>query len=143
MAHVTLITLGVGDVERATRYYEALGWRRSSASQQGTISFLIGGTVTLGLFGRDALAEDAAVEFATGGGHAPVALAMNLGSPSEVDAAIADAEAAGGRVTKAAAATDWGGYSGYVADLDGHLWEVAHNPFATLLETGQWVLPED
>lgn len=136
-----MITLGVDDLERATRYYEALGWRRSSASQD-SISFLVGGTVVLGLFGRDDLATDAAVEFATGGQYAPITLAMNLASPEAVDAALADAQAAGGRITKPAEETEWGGYSGYVADLDGHLWEIAHNPFATLLETGQMVLSE-
>lgn len=142
MAHVSLITLGVQDLERATRYYEALGWRLSSESQD-SISFLVGGTVVLGLFGRDDLATDAAVEFPADDRHAPITLAMNLDSPEAVDAAIADAEAAGGRITKPAEETEWGGYSGYVADLDGHLWEFAHNPFATLLETGQMVLSDN
>lgn len=142
MAHVSLITLGVQDLERATRYYEALGWRLSPESQE-SISFLVGGTVVLGLFGRDDLATDAAVEFPADDRHAPITLAMNLDSPEAVDAAIADAEAAGGRITKPAEETEWGGYSGYVADLDGHLWEIAHNPFATLLETGQMVLSDN
>ncbi len=143
MAHISLVTLGVSDVERATRYYEALGWRRSSMSVEGTISFLQGGTVVLGLFGRDDLASDAAVDVTTAEGHAPIALAMNLGSPTAVDQALAAAEQAGGRITKPPETTDWGGYSGYVADLDGHLWEIAHNPFAPLLDTGQMVLPDE
>lgn len=143
MAHVSIITLGVRDVERATRYYEALGWRRSSASVEGSISFLGGGTVVLGLFGRDDLAVDAAVTFGGDDQYAPIALAMNVGSPDAVDAALAEAQAAGGRITKPAEEADWGGYSGYVADLDGHLWEIAHNPFAPLLENGQMVMPDD
>jgi uncharacterized protein len=71
-----------------------------------------------------------------------IALAMNVGSPEEVDAVLASAAEAGGRVTSSAAEADWGGYSGYFADPDGHLWEVAHNPAFPLLADGRIQLPE-
>jgi uncharacterized protein len=135
MAHVSLITLGVDDLARATAFYEAIGWERSSASSEGDISFLIGGTVVLGLYGREALGEDARVELP--GPPGAVALAMNLPSRAEVDDALATAEAAGARITKPAEPTDWGGYSGYFADPEGHLWEVAHNPGFSLDDDGR------
>lgn len=141
MAHVSLITLGVDDLDRATAFYEAWGWRRSSASVAGVVAFLDGGTVALGLFGREDLAADAGVGIGAPGEHGSVALAMNLASPDEVDDALRSAAAAGGRVTRPAAATEWGGYSGYVRDPDGHLWEVAHNPGFPLRDDGSVELP--
>jgi uncharacterized protein len=140
--HVSLITLGVHDLERATRFYEAWGWRRSTASVQGTVAFLRGGAIVLALFGRDALAAEAGVPPAVAG-LASVALAMNLGDEAAVDAALEAAVAAGGTVTRPAERADWGGYSGYVTDLDGHLWEVAHNPGFPLLDDGRVQLPDE
>jgi uncharacterized protein len=140
--HVSLITLGVDDLERATRFYEAWGWRRSSASVEGTVTFLRGGAVVLALFGRDALAVEAGVPAAVAG-PGSVALAMNLGDEAAVDAALEAAVAAGGTVTRPAERADWGGYSGYVTDLDGHLWEVAHNPGFPLLDDGRVQLPDE
>ena len=142
MAHVSLITLGVDDLDRATRFYEDLGWLRSSASVAGTVAFLGGGAVVLGLFGREGLALDAGVP-PVGAGPASIALAMNLESPQAVDEAMATAEQAGARITKPAVTTDWGGYSGYFLDPDGHLWEVAHNPGFGLLADGRIELPDD
>ena len=139
MAHISLITLGVDDLDRATAFYEALGWRRSSASVDGTVAFLAGGTVALGLYGRDDLAADAGTRLPPGSGA--VALAMNLPSEDAVDDAIRFAAGAGGEVTRAAERADWGGYSGYVRDPDGHLWEVAHNPGFPLDEDGRVTLP--
>ena len=141
MAHVSLITLAVDDVERAGRFYEQLGWRRSSASVGGEIAFLAGGNTALALYGREALAAEAGVAVRSGDDPG-VALAMNLGSRSEVDGFLAAAKAAGARITRPARAMDWGGYSGYFADPDGHLWEVAHNPGFPLQEDGQVELPE-
>ena len=141
MTHVSLITLGVDDLDRATAFYEAWGWRRSSASVDGVVSFLDGGTVALGLFGRQDLATDAGVVAGAPGEHGNVALAMNLPSRDEVDEVLRSAAAAGGQVTKQATATDWGGYSGYVRDPDGHLWEVAHNPGFPLRDDGSVELP--
>jgi uncharacterized protein len=140
MPHISLVTLGVADVERASRYYEALGWRRSAASVDGTVAFLEGGTVALGLYGRRALAGEAGVDPPSRSTGA-VALAMNVAGPAEVDEAMARAAAAGGTVTAPPVATDWGGYSGYVTDPDGHLWEVAHNPGFPLTDDGRVELP--
>jgi uncharacterized protein len=142
MAHVSLVTLGVADLVRATRFYEAMGWIRSSVSVAGTVSFLRGGAVVLALFGRADLAHAAGVPLAGDLRTSDIALAMNVGSPEEVDAVLASAAEAGGRVTSSAAEADWGGYSGYFADPDGHLWEVAHNPGFPLLADGRIQLPE-
>jgi uncharacterized protein len=142
MAHVSLVTLGVDDLDRATRFYEAMGWIRSSVSVAGTVSFLRGGAVVLALFGRTDLAHAAGVPPAGALRASDVALAMNVGSPGEVDAVLASAVQAGGQVTSRAAEAEWGGYSGYVADPDGHLWEVAHNPGFLLLADGRIQLPD-
>jgi uncharacterized protein len=141
VAHVSLITLGVADVERATAFYTALGWHRSSASVTGEVAFLTGaGAVTLGLFGRDALAAESHVPPASGAARS-VALAVNLPSEDEVDRFVATAEAAGAQVTAPPRRVAWGGYSGYLVDPDGHLWEVAHNPGFPLETDGSVRLP--
>lgn len=142
MAHVSLITLGVDALEPATRFYEELGWRRSAASVPDVVSFLQGDNVALGLFGRADLAEDANLRADEVAGGGAVALATNLADETQVDALLAAAEQAGGRVTKPAERAEWGGYSGYFVDLDGHLWEVAHNPFFPLRDDGSVELPE-
>lgn len=142
MAHVSLITLGVEDLDRATVFYEAWGWRRSTASVDGVVTFLDGGTVVLGLFGREDLAVDANVAADAPGQHGNLALAMNLPSRKAVDDALDTAVSAGGAVTRPAEVADWGGYSGYLRDPDGHLWEVAHNPGFALREDGRVVLPD-
>lgn len=136
---ITLVTLGVADVARAAAFYEALGLKRSSASQDSVAFFDMGG-VALGVFGWDALAEDAQVA-PQGSGFRGVSLAWNLGGEAEVDAAFARALAAGGQAAKAPHKVFWGGYSGYFTDLDGHLWEVAHNPMAPLRADGSMTLP--
>jgi predicted lactoylglutathione lyase len=142
MPHVSLITLGVADLCRATSFYERLGWQRSSASVEGTVAFLRGGAVVLGLFGREDLAREAGLEPASDAGDASIALAMNVESEAAVDAALKTASDAGGRITKPAERADWGGYSGYVVDPDGHLWEIAHNPGFPLLSDGRVQLPD-
>ncbi len=142
MAHISLITLAVGDLTAATHFYETMGWRRSSASVDGTVAFLRGGAVVLGLFGRESLAADAGVAPSSGGGPA-VALAMNVHTAQDVDETLAAAARAGGRISKPAQRTDWGGYSGYFEDLDGHLWEIAHNPGFRLMADGRVLLPDE
>jgi uncharacterized protein len=142
VAHISLITLAVDDLEGATRFYETMGWRRSSASVDSTVAFLRGGAVVLGLFGREDLAADAGVSPSSGGGPA-VALAMNVPTEDVVDETLAAAARAGGRVSKAAQRTDWGGYSGYFEDLDGHLWEVVYNPGFRLMADGRVLLPDE
>jgi len=138
--HISMITFGVPDVAKATAFYERLGFVKSGASQEA-VTFIQAGPVVLGLFGRDALQEDATA----GGlwtGNGGVAVAANYASEAEVDAMMASAEAAGARILKPAAKAFWGGYSGYFADPDGHVWEVACNPFWPVDEQGRIDLPE-
>ena len=138
-ARVSLATLGVADVERATAFYVALGWRLSPASVAGEVSFFDTDGALLGLWDLAALAADTGQT--PSAGFRPTMLAMNLGSPEEVDAAFEDVRRAGGRVVKAPARADWGGYTGSFADPDGHLWEVAYNPDFPLGPNGLPTLP--
>ena len=138
--HISMITLGVPNVAKATAFYERLGFAKSSASQEA-VTFFKAGSVVLGLFGRDPLQEDAAAgNLWTGNGG--IAVAMNYASEAEVDAMMAKAEAEGARILKPAQKVFWGGYSGYFADPDGHAWEVAFNPFWSVDEQGHVDLPE-
>jgi predicted lactoylglutathione lyase len=130
---VSLITLGVRDLARARGFYEALGWK-SGAAPADDVVFFQAGCMIVALWGRDQLAEDTMVE--DSGGWGGVALAYNARSPEDVDAVLAEAEAAGAKIPRAGAETFWGGYSGVFVDPDGHAWEVAHNPHWTLGEDG-------
>lgn len=136
---VSLITLGVSDLARARRFYTALGWKPATSPADDVVFFQAGGMI-LGLWDRAMLASDSAVEDT--GGWGGVTLAYNVTSPTEVDATIAEARAAGARIGRDPAATFWGGYSGLFIDPDGHPWEVAHNPGWTLLADGSVRLPE-
>lgn len=139
-ARISIVTLGVEDVARATSFYEKLGWTRS-ASSQDTITFIqLKGTV-LGLFSRAALAEDAGVED-TAKGFSGITLAHNVNSEKGVDAVFKFALTCGATEVKKPEKVFWGGYSGYFADPDGHLWEVAYNPFFPLSAEGHVVLPD-
>ncbi|MCO6185760.1 VOC family protein [Rhizobium sp. L1K21] len=137
---ISLVTLGVEDVARATAFYERLGWVRSSVSQEAVTFIQLKGVV-LGLFSRAALAEDAGVED-TQKGFSGVTLAHNLSSRAGVDAVYKFALSCGATSAKPPEKVFWGGYSGYFADPDGHLWEVAHNPFFEMNESGHLVLPD-
>jgi catechol 2,3-dioxygenase-like lactoylglutathione lyase family enzyme len=143
-AVVSLVTLGVRDVPAATRFYERLGFERSPASVEGEVSFFRTASCVLAVWSAAELAADAGAN-ATPERQAPgfrgSALAINVDSPAAVDAALAHARSAGATIPKPAVATDWGGYSGYFADPDGHLWEVAHNPGWPLDERGLPQLP--
>lgn len=140
MPHVSLVTLGVGDLERSTSFYAALGWRRSRASVDGQVTFLVGdGPIVLSLFATEALAAETGVP--AGDTGRSIALAVNLPSEREVDRFVAAAREAGAVVTAPPTRADWGGYSGYLTDPDGHLWEVAHNPGFPLAEDGTVTLP--
>lgn len=130
---VSLITLGVADLARSLRFYESLGWRR--ANDHAEVVFFQAGGLVLGLFARAALAADAGLS-EEGSGFRGIALAYNARSREEVDAVLAEATAAGAKLLKPAEDAFWGGYSGYFADPDGHLWEVAWNPDWTVLEDG-------
>ena len=142
-ARLSLVTLGVRDVERSTEFYIALGFPLSKASVPGDVSFFNTAGGLLAVWGRKALADDANVSYQPDGDSDSrgFALAMNLDSCDAVDAFIAVAAGAGARVTRPPLATDWGGYNGYFADPDGHLWEVAYNPYWPIGEDGRPTLP--
>lgn len=137
---VSLITLGVESIARARAFYERLGFVASPSSNENVTFFPAGGVV-LGLFGREALAEDAAVTDAGKTAFSGVALAHNVRTEEEVAATLAEAEAAGAAIVKPAQKAFWGGVSGYFTDPDGHLWEVAFNPFFPLDLEGRVTLP--
>lgn len=122
---ISLVTLGVADVAASAAFYERLGLTRIESPPEVAF-FSLNGT-WLGLYGREALAEDATVD-ANGSGFRGVTLAHNVASEEEVDAVLAEAVEAGATLVKPGQKVFWGGYSGYFADPDGHLWEVAHNP---------------
>lgn len=131
---ISMITLGVTDLEKSVKFYEeGLGFPRKESGPDVAF-FTLNGT-WLGLYGRDALAEDAMVP-AEGNGFNSFALAHNVASEKEVDETMAHALAAGATLAKAPQKVFWGGYSGYFKDPDGHLWEIAYNPFS-------WIGPED
>ncbi|HEX2085155.1 MAG TPA: VOC family protein [Solirubrobacteraceae bacterium] len=135
---VSLVTLGVADVDRARSFYEGLGWTTRAAPGDDVVFFQAGGMV-VALWSREKLAEDSGVE--DGGGWGGVTLAHNVRSPAEVDAAIEEARAAGAAIPREPGETFWGGYSGMFVDPDGHPWEVAHNPRWTIREDGSVELP--
>lgn len=137
---VTLITLGVADLARARAFYAALGWAEAPQSQESVAFFQMHGTV-LGLFGLEALAADQGRPGAALGTGA-VTLAQNFPTEAEVDAAWEAAVAAGATGLKRPEKVFWGGYSGYWADPDGHVWEVAMNPYWPLAGDGSLTLPE-
>lgn len=138
----SLVTLGVADVIASTAFYRTIGWVPSSHSAEGDVTFFTTAGGVLGLWKTGELAADAGVStmHASAPAFRAVALAINLESRSAVDDACAEWLAAGGAVSKAPTETEWGGYSGYVADPDGNLWELAHNPFWPLDERGLPVL---
>jgi len=130
---VTLVTLGVRDLPRARAFYEALGWQSGAAPDDDVVFFQTGDMV-LGLWDRGRLAEDSCVDDA--GGWGGVTLALNLESPTAVDAVLEQARAAGARIGRPGSTAFWGGYSGVFIDPEGHPWEVAHNPHWTLTSEG-------
>jgi catechol 2,3-dioxygenase-like lactoylglutathione lyase family enzyme len=130
---LSLVTLGVSDLERARAFYEALGWKTGAAPADDVV-FFQAGSMIVALWSRSLLAEDSGVE--DGGGWGGVTLAYNVRSPAEADAVIEEARRAGARIAREPAATFWGGYSGVFVDPDGHPWEVAHNPHWTVRDDG-------
>jgi len=129
---ISLVTLGVADLRRAMDFYSALGWE--GETPDGDVAFFQAGGLVFGLWGRDKLAADSAVE--DSGGWGGITLAHNVRSPADVDAVLDQARAGGGRVVREAADTFYGGYAGVFLDPDGHPWEIAHNPGWTLAEDG-------
>ena len=137
---ISLITLGVRDLEKSQRFYEALGWRRAMKKAEGVVFFQTG-CMALSLWPREQLAKDAKVG-ARGTGFRGFALAYNARSRDEVDAVLKEAKAAGAKILKPAKEVFWGGYAGYFADPDGFAWEVAWNPGFQMAVDGGIKLPE-
>lgn len=134
--NLTLVTLGVSDLARAVKFYhEGLGLKVQNNWKEQGVAFLPLQGIVLALWPRVSLAQDAQLP-AEGSGFRGIALAHNARDRAEVDAVLREAERAGAQVLKPANEAFWGGYSGYFADLDDHVWEVAHNPFWTLDERG-------
>jgi catechol 2,3-dioxygenase-like lactoylglutathione lyase family enzyme len=136
---LSLVTLGVRDVARSRAFYETLGWNGQEIEE--TVFFQVGGLAVI-LWGREKLADDAGVPAGSPVPFGGIALAQNVRTENEVDAALAAAAAAGGTITHPAEKTFYGGYAGYFADPDGHLWEIAHNPGFTLEADGSLTLPD-
>jgi uncharacterized protein len=130
---VNVITLGVADLERARRFYEAIGWK-TKAEPEADVVFFQAGEMVVALWDRGRLAEDSCVEDSPGWGG--VTLAVNLASPEEVDRVTEEAREAGATIGREPAETFWGGYSSVMIDPDGHPWEIAHNPHWTVTEGG-------
>ncbi len=137
---ISVITLGVKDLKASSQFYQDLGWKRSSASNE-MITFFQSGGMVLSLYPADLLAEDALTspEFK---GFRGVTLAQIVPSREAVNQVLEQAVNAGAKLVKAAQDVFWGGYSGYFADPSGHLWEIAWNPHWPLLNDGSVQLPK-
>lgn len=135
---ISLISLGVSDLKKSRSFYDALGWKMAGSEEEAEsiVAYNINGMV-FGLYPRDKLAEDAKVSD-EGSGFRGVALAYNVRTKEDVDSTLKEAESAGGKIMKLAEEVFWGGYSGYFSDPDGHLWEVAYNPFSPLGTNGEF-----
>jgi len=137
---LNIITLGVRDLNSAVKFYrDGLGWPLSSASAGDFVIFKLSTGTALALYPRALLAKDANLKDT--GGFGGITLAQNVETPEEVDLVLSQAVKSGGTILKSARKADWGGYSGYFADPDGHPWEVACNPFLQL-DQGNLVLPD-
>jgi len=134
-----LVTLGVADLARSRSFYEALGWRGQEVDET---YFVQAGASAIVLWSREKLAADAKVPDGRPPAFRGIALAQNVRSRGEVDAVLGEAARAGATITATAADTFYGGYAGYFADPDGHLWEIAYNPGFTLNDDGTLALPE-
>lgn len=133
---ISVVTLAVADLARSRRFYEDLGWHVAEAVDGSVVAFDLVGQ-SLSLYGRTDLARDVGVDeaaLATGG----VTLACNVEEPEDVEPTLDEFAAAGGTVLRPAGPVDWGGTVGYAADPDGHVWEIAHNPFAPLAPDGRF-----
>jgi catechol 2,3-dioxygenase-like lactoylglutathione lyase family enzyme len=135
-ARISIVTLGVDNLARSKAFYEALGWEVAGTVGDEICWFRTADSY-LGLFDRESLARDAGLRSEPTAEFGGITLAINVESEAAVDAAFEAAAGAGARILKPAEATDWGGYSGYFADPDGHPWEVAHNPSFPIDEDGR------
>ncbi|AJD51525.1 hypothetical protein SAMN02744133_113113 [Thalassospira xiamenensis M-5 = DSM 17429] len=140
---VSLITLGVADLDRSRRFYEdGLGWKVSEMVEGQVVFYQLSNGLALGLFGREDLIKDGQFEDDTGARFAGLTIAYNTRDEAEVDAVMAEAKKAGAVIQKPAEKVFWGGYSGYFRDPDGHAWEVAYNPFWELDAKGNLTIPK-
>ena len=142
-ANFSIATLGVTDLERSIRFYTDLGWEQRGNVAEGIVWFKTSGT-WIGLFGYQELADDAHLEAVPADeqpAYRGITLAINLPTEDAVDLAFVRAREAGGRIVKPATRLEWGGYSGYFADPDGILWEIAYNPGFPLDEQGRIEIP--
>lgn len=127
--HITIISLGVQDLAKSTKFYQdVFGWEPAEHSNED-ITFIQLENILLSLYPTAKLAEDAGVPISNTSGHASITLAHNVSSEKEVDEIIQSLESRGVQVIKRPQKVFWGGYSSYVTDLDGYLWEIAYNPF--------------
>ena len=140
-ARLSIVTLGVADLDRSIAFYQALGWQKRSASMDGAIAWFGTADSTIGLFPWDELAHAANLPPERKGRFGGITLAINVESPEAVAAGLDAAVAAGGTLLKPATLAEWGGTSGYFADPDGHPWEVAHNPGFPIDEDGRVRIP--
>lgn len=136
---ISLVTLGVSGLQRSKGFYEQLGWRGEEVAE--TVFFQAGSQAVV-LWDRSKLAADAGVADEGSRGFAGLALAHNVRSREEVDEVMNAAATAGATITKPPEETFYGGYSGYFADPDGHIWEIAHNPGFSLADDGALTLPD-
>jgi uncharacterized protein len=139
-ARISIVTLGVDNLARSKAFYQALGWELA-AEEGNEICWFKTSDSYLGLFGREELAKDAALRSEPRADFGGITLAICLESEAAVDVAFAETVAAGARILKPATRADWGGYSGYVADPDGHPWEIAYNPSFPIGEDGRIAIP--
>lgn len=135
---VSIITLGVSDLKKSREFYDALGWE--AASDHDSEEFICYNlhSMAFALYPLDKLAEDAKILAPAKGQYSPFSMAYNVRSENEVEAALNEAKKAGATIVKQAEKVFWGGYSGYFADPDGYLWEVAFNPFSPLGQNGEF-----
>lgn len=141
--NLSIVTLGVTDLERSIRFYTDLGWEQRGNVEDGIVWFKTSGS-WIGLFGYEALADDArldAVPVEEQPAYRGITLAINLPTEAVVDLAFVRVREAGGTIVKPPTRMEWGGYSGYFADPDGILWEIAYNPGFPLDEQGRIEIP--
>ena len=134
---ISIITLCVSDLKRARAFYDALGWKAASEEEADGIVAYDLQNMTLALYPWDKLAQEANIPKERSG-YSAFTIAYNVRSENEVDQMLEEVKGAGGKIIKPAEKVFWGGYSGYFSDPDGHLWEVAYNPFSTLGPKGEF-----
>jgi catechol 2,3-dioxygenase-like lactoylglutathione lyase family enzyme len=141
-ARLTVVTLGVRDFARSLGFYKALGFERKFRQTGDAVAFIDAGGVVLALWHWELLAQDEALPAGPVSAYRGMSLAWNCETDHEVDEAFARAEAAGATILRQPSATDYGGYRGYFADPDGHVWEVVRAPGFDFTDDGRLILPD-